>query len=165
MQYLIDGYNVTKLDPVTRDLPLEDQRTALERRIQIRGAALLGKGAYTIIWDGVGGVGVVKNAHDTASSHSHYTRRPTADDAIVETVRISTVRIGVVTSDHGLADRCRAVALHGVDILPAQRLFESAVDTRSAKGRKQKPIPRNVGIPSGADEINRELRDLWDIEE
>ena len=51
---------------------------------------------------------------------------PTADDAIVEKVRRATERLGVVTSDNELAGRCRSAALHGVDVLPAERLFADA---------------------------------------
>lgn len=159
MQYYIDGYNVTKRDPATRDLPIENQRTELERRMRTRGAALLGKATYAIVWDGAGGIGVV---HDDGPE-VHYTRMPTADDAIVAKVRVSQSRVGIVTSDTGLADRCRAVAQHGVDILPVERLFASAEPTSKAKARTL--MRRDVGTPANANEINRELKELWGIED
>ena len=160
MHYYIDGYNVTKRDPATRNLSLEEQRDALERRMRIAARRVLGRASYTIVWDGAGGEGVV---HDT-DSHVTFTRKPTADDAIVERVRRSTEQVGVVTSDRGLADRCRAVALHGVQVLPSDRLFASAEgESKRRKGRT--PLPRDVGIPANANEINRELKKLWGIEE
>jgi hypothetical protein len=165
VHYYIDGYNVTKRDPATQSFPLDEQRAALERRLRLRAASLLGRAAYTIIWDGAGGVGVTGHAGNTSAPHSQYTRQPTADDAIVARVRAADERIGVVTSDQGLAARCRSVVLHGVDILPAERLFEAAAPTRSAKGHKHKPLPRDVGIPEGADKINEELKKLWGIED
>lgn len=159
MRYYIDGYNVTKRDPATRDLPIEEQRSQLEGRMRVQAVKLLGGSSYVIVWDAAGGQGVV---------HGHgpdvrYTRKPTADDAIVARVRAANARVGVVTSDRGLADRCRAVALHGVDVLPAERLFAGAKPARSAK--KRKPLPRDMGIPSNANEINRELKELWGIED
>ncbi|NTU89622.1 MAG: hypothetical protein HGA54_06935 [Actinobacteria bacterium] len=159
MQYYIDGYNVTKRDPATRDLPIDNQRTELERRMRIRGAALLGKATYAIVWDGAGGVGV---AHDKGPE-IHFTRMPTADDSIVSKVCGSQSRVGVVTSDTGLADRCRAVAQHGVDILPVERLFASAEPTRKSKTRT--PMRRDIGTPANANEINRELKELWGIDD
>lgn len=159
MEYYIDGYNVTKRDPATRDLPIDAQRNELEQRMRIKGAALLGKGKYTIVWDGVGGHGVV---HD-AGPEVHYTRMPTADDSIVAKVRVAKARVGVVTSDNELADRCRAVAQHGVDILPCERLFASTEPIRKAKAHI--PMRRNIGTPANANEINRELKKLWGIDE
>lgn len=159
MHYYIDGYNVTKRDPSTRSLSIEEQRDVLERRLRIEAGRLLGKGSYTIIWDGAGGEGVV---HD-AGPHAAFTRRPTADDAIVERVRDAAERVGVVTSDRGLADRCRAVAPHGVDVLLSERLFAQAKG--ASKKRKAAPLPRDVGIPANANEINRELKKIWGIED
>ena len=40
MRWYIDGYNVTKSDPATRGLSLEDQRAALEARCRIKAHAL-----------------------------------------------------------------------------------------------------------------------------
>lgn len=163
MRYLIDGYNVTKRDPATRDLSLEEQRDALERRLRVRAASLFGSTSYTIVWDAAGGQGVVRPTGGDVA----YTRMPTADDAIVERVRRASERVGVVTSDNELAGRCRAVALYGADILPSDCLFANAAAPVKLKGKrgKQKPLPRDVGIPANANEINRELKKLWGIED
>lgn len=159
MHYVIDGYNVTKRDPVTNGLSLEAQRDALERRLRITATDMLGKATYLIVWDAAGGEGVVR----PTDPHEEYTRLPTADDAIVEKVRRAQTRIGVVTSDRKLADRCRSVASHGVDILPAERLFAAA--TSKAKSHRKAPLPRDIGIPANANEINRELKELWGIDD
>lgn len=157
MHYLIDGYNVTRRDPSTKDLPLEDQRAELEKRLRIGKAMLPGKATYSIVWDAAGGAGIV---HPT--DRSEYTRMPTADDAIVEKVRRATERIGVVTSDNELAGRCRSAALHGVDVLPAERLF---ADAKPPKRSKNTPMRRDIGIPANAHEINRELKEIWGIDD
>lgn len=159
MHYYIDGYNVTRRDPATRELSLEAQRAALEGRLRAGAGRSLGKGGYTVVWDGAGGEGVVRKA----APHVAFTRRPTADDAIVERVRGAKERVGVVTSDRGLAERCRAVAPHGADVLPAERLFAQAGST--SKKRKGAPLSRDVGIPANANEINRELKKIWGIED
>lgn len=159
MRYYIDGYNVTKRDPSTRNLSIEEQRDALERRLRIDAGRALGRASYTIVWDGAGGEGVVREP----DPHVAFTRKPTADDAIVERVRGAKERVGVVTSDRGLAERCRAAALHGVDVLPSERLFAQA--NGAAKKRKGAPLPRDVGIPANANEINRELKKIWGIED
>lgn len=158
MQYFIDGYNVTKRDAATRDLPLEDQRRELEGRLRINAQALLGTRSYCIVWDGAGGEGVVNRS----DAKTDYTRLPTADDSIVARVKRANARVGVVTSDRGLADRCRGAASHGVDIVPSDRLFACAVGKRPAK--KKPALSRDVGIPANANEINRELKELWGIE-
>ena len=101
MRYYIDGYNVTKRDPSTRNLSIEEQRDALERRLRIDAGRALGRASYTIVWDGAGGEGVVREP----DPHVAFTRKPTADDAIVERVRGAKERVGVVTSDRGLAAR------------------------------------------------------------
>ncbi|MBC5584174.1 NYN domain-containing protein [Eggerthella sp. NSJ-70] len=163
MRYLVDGYNVTKRDPATSGLSIAEQRDALERRLRATAARVLGSSSYTIVWDAAGGEGVVRPAGDKVA----YTRLPTADDAIVERVRRAPERIGVVTSDRELAERCRAVALHGIDVLPSERLFAGASAPAKSKGGrgKRKPMPRDVGIPANANEINRELKKLWGIED
>ena len=130
MRYLVDGYNVTKRDPATSGLSIAEQRDALERRLRATAARVLGSSSYTIVWDAAGGEGVVRPAGDKVA----YTRLPTADDAIVERVRRASERIGVVTSDRELAERCRAVALHGIDVLPSEprpRSRRAAVESGS----------------------------------
>lgn len=160
MFYFIDGYNVTKRDPATRDLSIEEQRDALERRMRVCAPRVLGSTAYLIVWDAAGGEGVAQ-PHD---SRVAYTRLPTADDSIVARVRRSAERVGVVTSDRALAERCQAVALNGVEIVPSSRLFADAPVASKPRDRK-KPMPRDVGIPPNANEINRELKKLWGIED
>lgn len=123
MLHLIDGYNVTKRDPATRNLPIEEQRLALETRLQTRARELIGTTDYLIVWDGAGGNGVARRA----ARKSSFTRRPTADDAIVERVRAARTHICVVTSDNGLAARCRAAASVGVDVKPSSILFADAL--------------------------------------
>lgn len=159
MHYLIDGYNVTRRDPATKDLPLEKQRLELESRLRAKGSVFLGNATYTIVWDAAEGTGTTTAAH----GKSEYTRMATADDAIVAKARRATERIGIVTSDNELANRCRSAAAHGADILPAERLFAHA---KPKKGRaKNVPLPRDIGIPPNANEINRELKKIWGIED
>ena len=48
-------------------------------------------------------------------------------------------------------------------MLPSERLFAQA--NGAAKKRKGAPLPRDVGIPANANEINRELKKIWGIED
>lgn len=170
MLYLIDGYNVTKQDPETRDLSLEDQRVSLERRLGRLFKQLFGKKAtYRIVWDGAGGSGVSHRA----DANSQFTRMPTADDAIVAKVAAASEKIGVVTSDNGLAQRCRAAASHGVEIVPSSKLFArqrskgsggKVLPERKPRGRVDR-ISGDIGIPPNANKINEELKKIWGIED
>ena len=56
MHTLVDGYNVTKADPATREGTLEDQRTALVGRLRARRASLLDSGDATVVFDGQQGM-------------------------------------------------------------------------------------------------------------
>ena len=169
MLHIIDGYNVPKSDPATKALPLEDQRHALESRMRMNARALIGTTDYLIVWDGAGGVGV---AH-AADSHARFTRMNTADDSLVERVRHESRRVCVVTNDRGLIDRCKNTAKHGVEIKPSRTLFNDALmfqalqdDGPATRPRKQaKKSNGEPGIPSFANEINRELKELWGIED
>ena len=160
MRWYIDGYNVTKSDPATKGLSLEDQRAALEARCRIKAQAVLGTHDYRIIWDGSGGFS--RNGTAGASSKEHYTRMPTADDSIVNLVAQSRTKCGVVSNDRRLIERCKGVATCGVEIKPSDVLYEA----RAAKAKhKQAPkMNRNVGIPANAHAINEELKKLWGIE-
>lgn len=190
MFHLIDGYNVTKRDPATRSLSLQAQREALETRMRTRARELIGTTDYLIVWDGAGGTGVARKP----SRKSAFTRLDTADDSIVGRVRRAQQRVCVVTSDNGLAERCRSAALHGVDIKPSKMLFEDAlmfagglegstigagktqgkgkthskgrVQGRNSGGsRKAQHVSPDVGIPKGANKINEELKKIWGIED
>lgn len=188
MFHLIDGYNVTKRDPATRSLSLQAQREALETRMRTRARELIGTTDYLIVWDGAGGTGVARKP----SRKSAFTRLDTADDSIVGRVRRAQQRVCVVTSDNGLAERCRSAALHGVDIKPSKMLFEDALmfagglgstagagkprgkGKARAKGsardgnngrRKAQHVSPDVGIPKGANKINEELKKIWGIED
>ena len=81
MLFLIDGYNVTRSDPATRMLSLEEQRDALARRLATRGASLLGAGRIVIVFDGVDGVGIAERVGPVEVRYSRGGQ--SADDAIV----------------------------------------------------------------------------------
>ena len=98
MRYFIDGYNVTRQDPATRDLSLDEQRAALEARLKAFATRLLGSRDYVIVWDGAQG-STKGFTYAKSGASSQFTRKPTADDAIVSKVKSARERVGVVTSD------------------------------------------------------------------
>jgi predicted RNA-binding protein with PIN domain len=168
MFHVIDGYNVTKRDPATRELSLEDQRHALEARMRTRARTAIGTTDYLIIWDGAGGKGIVH----ANSNHVRFTRLDTADDAIVARVREENRRVCIVTSDNGLVRRCKSAATQGVEIKPSDILFEDAPlfaalkpETTGKQPRHRKSSNAEPGIPPFANEINQELKNIWGIED
>lgn len=153
MRFLIDGYNVTKRDPSTARLSLEGQREALVARLAVRGRGLLGAGSATVVFDGIaGGVGTPGRGHVEV----RFSRGESADDVIVRLA--SGGDVTVVTSDSGLAWR---VSSAGARVLPAEMCFEGRKPAR----RGAPPTGPGSGLPRGADEITRELKDLWITDE
>ena len=160
MLFLVDGYNITKADPATRDLSLQAQREALVARLRTRGQRLLGSGAIAVVFDGEAGVA----QGGSARSASHpvevaYTRGASADDAIVERAARERGRVCLVSSDRELAERVRAHAGATVEVRDRETVFDAAMGRprKSARGG----IAREAGLPSGANKITEELKDLW----
>ncbi len=155
MRFLIDGYNVTRSDPATRERALHEQREMLVARLAARGADLLGRGTITVVFDGVAGG---QASGGTGSVSVRYAHRPdTADDLIVRLVTSGDTT--VVSDDQGLADRARA---RGAMVLSSSACFEQA-SARKITGRRYRAA--SVGLPPGAHEITRELKDLWITDE
>lgn len=151
MRFLIDGYNVTRADPRTRDLALEQQRDALVRRLAARGADLLGRGPVTVVFDGVAGS---TGQAGQGQVSVRYARSPeSADDLIVKLVTAGDTT--VVTDDRELAERAR---VRGAEVLSSATCFEQA-SARKVSGRRYRAA--SAGLPPGAHEITRELKDLW----
>lgn len=149
MRYLVDGYNVTKRDPATSRLSLEQQREALVARLATRGTGLLGPGPIMVVFDGVPDAGV--GTFRRGPVEVRFSRLESADDLIARLAEEGGVT--VVTSDTGLAIR---VGAHGARVLSADVCFE---------GRAVKPHPRypasSAGLPKGANKVTEELKKLW----
>lgn len=155
MLFLVDGYNVTRSDPATLALTLEEQRFALSHRLAARGQALLGRGRIVVVFDGVEGVGRVESVGPV---EVRYSRGRTADDAIVSAARGVGGGVVLVTSDQGLADRVRDHLGKGVEVRSREVCFEAARPKNRPRGGS---VPRDVGLPKGANRITEELKDLW----
>lgn len=158
MLLLVDGYNVTRSDPATRDLALGEQRDALVTRLRARGSQMLGKGRIVVLFDGAEGVG--GSATNAAPLTVLYARTGTADDAIVNVVRGSAQKVVVYSNDRGLAERVRAHAPGEVEVRPASECYESAGTGSKRRGARPAP-PRDVGLPAGANKITEEMKKLW----
>jgi predicted RNA-binding protein with PIN domain len=151
MRFLVDGYNVTRSDPATKDLALEEQREALVARLAARRRDLLGDGEVTVVFDGVAGGGA---ATGRGGVKVRYARSPeSADDLIARLAANGDVT--VVTSDGGLARRVEST---GAAVVPSARCFEGVRGRRRRGGRYP---ASTAGLPAGANEITRELKDLW----
>ncbi|MBN2847281.1 MAG: NYN domain-containing protein [Coriobacteriia bacterium] len=151
MQYLIDGYNVTRSDPATRSCALDAQRDALVARLAARGADLLGRGKITVVFDGVAGGPADAGQGQIRVRYAH--RPETADDLIVRLVTAGDTV--VVTDDGGLARRARA---RGATTLPSAVCYEGST-MRKVTGRRYRASA--AGLPPGAHSITAELKELW----
>jgi predicted RNA-binding protein with PIN domain len=148
MRFLVDGYNVTKQDPATARLALAEQRESLVARLAVRGADLLGAGEIVVVFDGVAGGG---SDARRGQVRVRYSRDEPADELIT---RLAGAGTTVVTSDAGLASRTKAA---GASVLGAESCFEA----RRPKRRKGRYPAGSAGLPKGANEITRELKELW----
>lgn len=148
MRFLVDGYNVTKRDPATAGLPLAGQREALVARLAVRGRDLLGPGEIVVVFDGVtgGGAGSRRGIVEV-----RYARGESADDVLV---RLAGAGTCVVSSDDEVARRASAA---GARVLATDTCFEARKPKRRGRGH---PVSGG-GLPRGAKEITRELKELW----
>ena len=159
MLFLVDGYNITKGDPATCDLPLEAQRDALVARVASRGRELLGGGRIVVVFDGAGLVtgstrdgGTVEVVYSSAGEP--------ADDVIVGLAAAEGGNVVIVTDDRDIAGRVRVHRPgRGTEVLARTALYESAVVRRGA--RRGGVGGSMLGVPKGANRITKELKDLW----
>ena len=158
MHTLIDGYNITKGDPVTRDSTLEEQRTALTRRLRARRDTLLGPGRVTIVFDGQAGVVAPAQAGMIAV---RFSGGESADELLVRLAGKLAEPITLVTSDGELRERVRGIATATVTFRDRSDLFEGAAAQDRSRARKRRGIERDAGLPKGANRITQELKDLW----
>jgi predicted RNA-binding protein with PIN domain len=158
MLYLVDGYNVTHRDPATSALSLLEQREALVARLRTRGQDLLGRGRVVVVFDGQEGPGL--SAGGGAPVEIVYAQGRSADDEIVRIAAKQTDSVVVVSSDRDLCDRVKA---HGarVETRDSSCCFEASGETRRRSARSRRSLARDAGLPRGANEITRELKDLW----
>jgi hypothetical protein len=157
MLFLVDGYNVTRSDPATRALSLEEQRDALARRLATKGASLLGSGRIVVVFDGADGVGLAERVGQVEVRYSRGGQ--SADDAIVDAARGTAEGIVLITSDNGLADRVRSHLGKSVTVRPREVCFEDARPVRGARPAGR--VARDEGLPKGANRITEELKGLW----
>lgn|GEM_PF-804100 len=154
MRYLVDGYNVTKGDPATRDLPIEGQRTALVARLATRGRDLLGSGDVLVVFDGRAGLG---GGERQGAVSVRYSRDESADELIVRVAREAVSAFALVTSDHELAQRAADAAEVAVEVRGRESVYGGAKPRRRRAGRPG----RDEESPPDASAITKELKDLW----
>lgn len=153
MRFLVDGYNVTMADDATRRLTKAEQRVALTRRLATRRGDLLGRGAVTVVFDGDSDVSAPA---EDAAVDVRFAKGESADDVIVRLAAAETGQVTLVSSDRHLGQRVRAVAEGRASVRGASTLFEEAEPVRRRRG-----MPRDAGIPAGANRITEELKKVW----
>jgi predicted RNA-binding protein with PIN domain len=158
MLYLVDGYNVTKADPATRGLSLEDQRLALVRRLGSRAGVLLGHGRVVVVFDGVGVHGVSARGGTPEVLFSSAGEK--ADDVIVRLATAERAGVTLVTDDVEIEERVRAHrGGRATKRLPRTAAFDDAVG--ASRRRRGGASLGGLGVPPGGNAITKELKDLW----
>lgn len=160
MLLVIDGYNVTRADPATKGMSLEEQREALVRRLAARGSSILGAGDILLVFDGAGGDASATGRHRIGNVEVRFARTCSADDEIVSVAKKTAQKVVLVSDDVELARRVAAHASGGVEVRASSACFESAGHGNERKGRRPRPA-RDSGLPKGANRITEELKDLW----
>lgn len=158
MLYLVDGYNVTRSDPATRDLPLEAQRGALVARLRARGRELLGSGRIVVVFDGVGGIGA--SVTPGIPVEVRFSRDEIADDLLSRLAATADSKVVLVSSDRELASRVGIHAPHGMETRGRETLFDAAGRGRARRRGSRYPAS-TVGLPKGANKVTEELKALW----
>jgi hypothetical protein len=155
MRYLIDGYNVTMADPATCRLDRDSMRLSLVRRLAARARELLGAGPVTIVFDG----GVLREDEVHGNVSVRFSGDEIADDIIVRMAIAEHGDVVVVSADRELRSRVREHAGRSIDVRPVATIFEAAEPPPSTR----RPPRRQVhgGLPSGHENITRELEDIW----
>lgn len=158
MLCLVDGYNVTKGDPASRDESLETQRDALIARLRVRGRDLLGSGRIVVVFDGQGGIGV--SHAGSVPVEVRFSRDRSADDVLVEFASAAREKVLLITSDRELAARVRTHAGHGVEQRGREALYAAAASGQARRRPTRYPAS-TAGLPKGANKVTEELKDLW----
>jgi predicted RNA-binding protein with PIN domain len=164
MLFLIDGYNVTKGDPATERLSLEQQRDALVARLRVRGEQLLGRGRIVVVFDGDADVAPAA-AYGRAATYPiavAFSRGGKADDEIVRRAgAASGDRVCLVSSDRELADRVRARLGKRAEVRTRECAFESAVGVAPAQPSRPARSADEADLPRDAAAITAELERTW----
>lgn len=159
MLYLVDGYNITRSDPATASLSLEEQRDRLVARLRARGSGLLGPGRIIVVFDGAGGMGV--SSAGTHPVEVRFSRDEDADDLIVRIAASARERVCLVSSDTALAHRVGGVAPHGAEARGRKVVYDAA-GTGGGRRRSAASVDAgSLGVPPGGNRITRELEKLW----
>jgi predicted RNA-binding protein with PIN domain len=159
MLFLVDGYNVTRADAVTRNLLPDDQRLALMRRLSARGRGLLGAGRVVVVWD----KGLSAGDESLPGVEAVFSLDEIADDVIVRMAEGEAGPVAIVTADRELKSRVRERRGRSTEVLPVATLFEDAEQTKA----RRRPASRAAygGLPKGHADITKELERVWLDEE
>lgn len=156
MLFLVDGYNVTMRDPETSGRSKERQREELLGRLRVHAAQLAPGGDIVVVFD----------AHDSLGL-SAGSERPvravyaaSADDEIVRRCSAARGKVVVVTDDMRLRARISQDVGRHVEYRDGSTVHAATLSATGAKARRA-PLAREGGLPRGANEITRELKDLW----
>jgi len=156
MLLLVDGYNVTMRDPATSGRSKEGQRDDLLARLRVHSGRLAAGGRIVVVFDAHAALGRSSSPDSTVRE----VYATDADDEIVRRCAAANGKIVVVTDDLRLRARISQDIGRQVEYRDASSVFAETL-TASSRTSSRRPIARDVGLPSGANAITAELKDLW----
>jgi hypothetical protein len=156
MLLLVDGYNVTMRDPATSGLSKEGQREELLARLRVHARRIAPGGTIVVVFDAHSELG--RSSGPEGSVKVVYAND--ADEEIVRRCSGAIGRVVVVTDDLRLrASISQDVGRH-VEYRDGSSVFAGTIAGTPPASRKAL-LARETGLPPGANEITKELKDLW----
>ena len=156
MLYLVDGYNVTMRDPATSGRSKEGQREELLARLRVHAQSLAPGGMVVVVFDAHSALGRSSGAEGSVKA----VFASVADDEIVRRCGGAVGQVVVVTDDLRLRARISQDVGRHVRYRDSSSVFAETL-TAASRGSRKAPIARDTGLPTGANPITEELKDLW----
>jgi predicted RNA-binding protein with PIN domain len=155
MLLLVDGYNVTMRDPATSGRSKESQREELLARLRVHARRLAPGGTIVVVFDAHSELG--RSAGPEGSVKVVYAHN--ADDEIVRRCCGAIGRVVVVTDDLRMRARISQDVGRHVEYRDGSSVFADRIAGPTAS--RKASVARDEGLPSGANKITEELKDLW----
>lgn len=160
MLLLVDGYNVTMRDDATKALSKEQQRVTLVARLAAHARELAHGGRIVAVFDAHAQLGSSTEKRGAVS----VVYAADADTEIVRRAAKASGQVTVVTDDLRLRARISQDVGRHVRFQDGVTVSQAGMSTTS-KRKSAGYVTRDTGLPAGANEITRELKELWLTEE
>lgn len=147
-------------DDATKVLSKEQQREALVSRLAVHARELVHGGRIVVVFDAHAQLGTSSEKRGGVT----VAYAADADTEIVRRAGAATGQITVVTDDMRLRARLSQDVGRHVQFRDGVTVSHAGVST-ATKRKSAEYVTRDAGLPAGANEITRELKELWLTEE